>query len=111
MDIEKVKQSFARHWADFIQEIGTIEDTPEHREMFRIAIESAFAGRQHRVKGLGAVLAEHWEKFVPTLMSMTRSEETKKKLGEALSGMILQQAQEFSRILTEEWESRPSGPH
>lgn len=104
MDSETARQLqalFARHYEAFLREADALFDTPENRQRIQVALEP-FRQQQQKAIGLGAAIAEHWEPFLPKLLAMCKSEQTKQRLLETFTRTLTEQIDALSTVLAEQ---------
>jgi hypothetical protein len=99
MDPKQIEAIFSRHLQAIRDDLKKLEDSAENRQKIQDAIR-AVLGDERKAVGLGTVLGEYWEAFMPKLLFMAHSPETEQELLTAAQSLIKQQMVEFSRILS-----------
>ena len=94
--MDRVMELFAKHMENFRRELS--EMPPEDHQRLQAALESYWSTHKQKAKGIGAAIAEHWEKFMPELLARAQDQATKDKLVEVYRRIVIQSIEEFYNV-------------
>jgi phenylpyruvate tautomerase PptA (4-oxalocrotonate tautomerase family) len=93
----ELRAMYLRYVQAFLREaVGDLADREKITEVLRTTLGTH--ADEHTAIGLGAALAEHWEKVLSSLLIFCDSEEKKARFIEVVSRLISEQSEELAKV-------------